>query len=67
MTYILNFTKNEPTAMKKPTKTNKGQVQVSISMKVDQLKAIDAAARVENRSRSNWIMNLVSVRLNGGQ
>ncbi len=53
--------------MKKPTKTNKGQVQVSISMKVDQLKAIDAAARVENRSRSNWIMNLVSVRLNGGQ
>ena len=50
--------------MKNTNKTNKGQVQVSISMKAHQLKAIDNAAKAENRSRSNWIMNLVSLQLN---
>ncbi len=49
--------------MKSSTKTTKGQVQVSISMKAHQLKAIDDAAKSENRSRSNWIMNLVASRL----
>ena len=51
--------------MQKNTKSQKEQVQVSISMKAHQLKAIDEAAKAENRSRSNWIMNLVSMRLSG--
>ena len=51
--------------MKKSSKKSKlpAPVQVSISMRAEQLRAIDSAAREENRSRSNWIMTLVASHL----